>query len=263
MVPGLWTVFVAQVPRGSQGSESASDAQKSVRSSALWPRAQKKQLSLIKPARDAMTGAAPPTADSRTESALRQLRASIQDCTQCDALVRCRSRVVPGDGSVPAEVMFVGIAPGRLGGDRTGIPFSGDRSGQLLRRMIERSGLERVFITNLVRCNPRDGAGRNRDPTADEIARCREHLRAEFLLARPRIVACLGHIAWKELAGRAVPFMPTRGKPAKAEGLILYPMYHPAFVNRGAYPISSYTRDFARLARLCAGIRKDQGEREY
>jgi hypothetical protein len=108
-----------------------------------------------------MIGAAPLTAAGyRAEIALRRLRAAIQDCARCEALVRCRSRVVPGDGSVPAEVVFVGIAPGRLGGDRTGIPFSGDRSGRLLRRMIEGSGLERVFITNLVRCNPRDAAGK-------------------------------------------------------------------------------------------------------
>ncbi len=55
------------------------------------------------------------------------------ECTRCAALVRSRSRVVPGDGVVPAEIAFVGLAPGRFGGDRTGIPFSGDRSGALLR----------------------------------------------------------------------------------------------------------------------------------
>src|SRR5271163_1534528 len=57
-------------------------------------------------------------------SRLRALRA---------ALVGCRSQVVPGQGAAPATVAFVGLAPGRLGGDRTGIPFSGDRSGELLR----------------------------------------------------------------------------------------------------------------------------------
>jgi uracil-DNA glycosylase family 4 len=201
-----------------------------------------------------MTGAAAlNTGDYGPRLALWRLRASIQTCTRCEALVRCRSRVVPGDGSVPANVMFVGIAPGRLGGDRTGIPFSGDRSGQLLRRMIARSGLQRVFITNLVRCNPRDVRGRNRDPTADEITKCRQHLRAEFALARPRIVVCLGRIAWRELAGRAVAFAPQRAKPVKAAGLLLFPMYHPAFVNRGAYPRRFYARDFARLRRLSAG----------
>jgi uracil-DNA glycosylase len=181
--------------------------------------------------------------------ALLRLRASIRTCTACDALVRCRSRVVPGDGDVPADVAFVGIAPGRLGGDRTGVPFSGDRSGELLRRMIACSRLGRVFITNLVRCNPRDGKGRNRDPVADEIAKCAVHLRAELSLAQPRIVACLGRLVWKQLAGRAVRFAPRRAKPVTVDGLVVYPMYHPAFVNRGAYSIRSYSRDFARLAR--------------
>jgi len=199
-----------------------------------------------------MRRAPQPAIEFPAEVALRRLRSLIQGCARCDALVRCRSRVVPGDGSVPAAVAFVGIAPGRLGGDRTGIPFSGDRSGQLLRRMIDGAGLQRVFITNLVRCNPRDAAGRNRDPTAAEIVQCRVHLRAEFSLAQPKIVACLGRLAWKELAGRTAPFAPRCGKIAEVDGLLFFPMYHPAFVNRGAYPIRWYARDFARLSRLLA-----------
>jgi uracil-DNA glycosylase len=191
--------------------------------------------------------------DERPETALRRLRVTIQSCTRCEALARCRSRVVPGDGIVPADVVFVGIAPGRFGGDRTGIPFSGDRSGHLLRLMISRCRLKRVFITNLVRCNPRDAEGRNRDPTADEVARCRDHLRAEFAIARPRVVACLGRMAWYELAGRTIPFTPRRGKVRKVDGILLFPMYHPAFVNRGAYSVHAYARDFARLARFLNG----------
>ena len=109
-------------------------------------------------------------------TALDRVRESMLGCRRCPTLVRCRSRVVPGHGAAPAAVAFVGLAPGRLGGDRTGIPFSGDRSGELLRRMIGAAGMGRVFITNLVRCNPRDARGRNRDPTAGEIANCRSHL---------------------------------------------------------------------------------------
>jgi uracil-DNA glycosylase len=164
--------------------------------------------------------------------------------------VRCRSRVVPGDGAAPADIAFVGIAPGRFGGDRTGIPFSGDRSGDLLRAMIGQSRLGRVFITNLVRCNPRDYSGRNRDPNRQEIANCRSHLEAEFALVRPRVVACLGRLAWRELAGPALAFDPTHPQAVIMNGLTLYPMYHPAYVNRGAYPADSYRRDFRRLARL-------------
>lgn len=181
---------------------------------------------------------------------LRALRAAMLGCTRCEALVKCRSQVVPGHGAAPAMVAFVGLAPGRLGGDRTGIPFSGDRSGELLRRMIAYSGLRRVFITNLVRCNPRDRRGRNRDPSAREIANCRGHLAAEFAVVRPRVVACLGAAAWREMARGEAPFRPHSPAPFTSGNLLLYPMYHPAYVVRGAYAEQAYARDFLQLERL-------------
>jgi len=179
---------------------------------------------------------------------LSDLQSRVRSCVRCDALVRCRTQPVPGAGAVPAAVMFVGIAPGRHGGDRTGMPFSGDRSGKLLHEMIARARLTGVFITNLVRCNPRDHWGRNRDPDAREIANCRDHLRAELAIAQPRVIACLGHLAWRELAGPGRPFTPTRPATIRVDGVVLFPMYHPAYVNRGAYPVRRYRRDFRRLA---------------
>ena len=182
-------------------------------------------------------------------TALAMLQASMRECCDCAALVKCRSRVVPGDGAVPARVMFVGIAPGRFGGDLTGVPFSGDRSGKLLRAMFVKSGIEDAFITNLVRCNPRDERGRNRDPIAEEIDSCRRHLDAEIALVRPRVIVCLGAMAWRQLAGRDVPFEPTRPKIRELAGALLYPMYHPGYVVRGAYAARNYIRDFRRLDR--------------
>ncbi|MGH7934735.1 MAG: uracil-DNA glycosylase [Candidatus Binataceae bacterium] len=158
--------------------------------------------------------------------------------------------MVPGAGAAHASVAFVGLAPGRLGGDRTGLPFSGDRSGNLLRAMIRAAGLRGVFITNLVRCNPRDAHGRNRDPSAGEIANCREHLAAELNLVRPAFVVCLGRMAWRELAGADAPFSPRAARCVARNDRAFYPMYHPAYVNRGAYPLTAYARDFARLADL-------------
>ncbi len=195
---------------------------------------------------------------------LRVLRAAMLGCVRCDALVRCRSQVVPGHGAAPATVAFVGLAPGRLGGDRTGIPFNGDRSGELLRLMIAGADLGRVFITNLVRCNPRDERGRNRDPSPPEVANCRDHLAAELAVVRPRVVVCLGTVAWREMAGRKVPFQPRRPAPVSDGGILLYPMYHPAYVVRGAYRTRAYARDFARLAELIrwlVGSRRQTGAR--
>ena len=180
-------------------------------------------------------------------TAFASLQASMRECCDCAALVKCRSRVVPGDGAVPARVMFVGIAPGRFGGDITGVPFSGDRSGKLLRAMIERAGIEDAFITNLVRCNPRDEHGRNRDPLADEIANCRKHLEAEIAMVRPRIIVCLGAMAWRHIAGREAAFDPTHPKILPHADSIIYPMYHPGYVIRGAYDAKRYMRDFRRL----------------
>lgn len=182
-------------------------------------------------------------------------------CRRCAALARCRSRVVPGAGAAPARVAFVGLAPGRLGGDRTGVPFSGDRSGSLLREMVAAAGLQEVFITNLVRCNPRDARGRNRDPRPREIRNCRPYLEAELKLASPLLTVCLGRTAWRELAGRDAPFDPPRAAPRAANGWVLYPMYHPAYVSRGAYSRRQYLRDFTRLKTLAEalGCRGDAG----
>src|SRR5260370_13484615 len=187
-------------------------------------------------------------------SRLRALRAAMLGCVRCDVLVRCRTQVVPGHGAAPATVAFVGLAPGRRGGDGTGIPFSGDRSGELLRLMIARADLGRVFITNVVRCNPRDGRGRNRDPSAREIANCRDHLTAELAAVRPRVVVCLGAVAWRETAGHDAPFRPRRPVTLRSRALRPYPRYPPAFIVCGAYSVQAYARDFARLGRLISRL---------
>lgn len=243
IVPALRAMPVAQVPRDAEGRRAPLVAEEGFRSSNIRPRLTRGVLS------PHHSGA------GRTELIrLRRLRASMRQCTRCEDLARCRSRVVPGSGAVPAAVAFVGLAPGRLGGDRTGIPFSGDRSGDLLRAMIARAGIKRAFITNLVRCNPRDARGRNRDPDRSEIANCREYLESELACARPRIVVCLGRIAWRELAGAAVPFNPRAGEAIETGRWRVYPMYHPAYVNRGSYSERAYADDFARLAQMVASL---------
>lgn len=181
---------------------------------------------------------------------LAALAAAMGQCRRCAALARSRTQVVAGAGALPARVAFVGIAPGRLGGDRTGIPFLGDRSGDLLREMIEQAGLGEVFITNLVRCSPRDPKGRNRDPRPREIAQCRGYLRAELALASPPIIACLGRLAWRQIAGPTAPFDPACAVPHTHQGWRCYPMYHPGYVIRGAYSRARYREDFLRLRRV-------------
>src|SRR5690349_1159646 len=111
---------------------------------------------------------------------LLQLNSKIKSCVSCKELVKTRSRVVIGYGDVNAKILLIGEAPGRLGADVTGIPFTRDRSGVFLQRMLGKIGLNEsepenelpilrdVYITNIVKCNPQGSTGANRSPKKDE-----------------------------------------------------------------------------------------------
>src|SRR3954464_10633349 len=75
------------------------------------------------------------------------------------------TRMVPGEGSPAAEVMFVGEAPG-ANEDRLGRRLVG-RAGMLLEELLAAAGLRRddVWITNVVKARP----PKNRDPRALEV----------------------------------------------------------------------------------------------
>lgn len=96
----------------------------------------------------------------------------------------------------------------------------------------------------------RDERGRNRDPSGREIANCRAHLAAEIAMVKPRVIVCLGRMAWREIAGADEAFDPRRPAVCERAGAIVYPMYHPGYVIRGAYSERRYTRDFKRLRKL-------------
>jgi DNA polymerase len=130
------------------------------------------------------------------------------------------TRMVPGEGSPAAEVMFVGEAPG-ANEDRLGRPFVG-RAGMLLEELLAAAGLERdaVWITNVVKARP----PKNRDPRAPEVAHCMPWLETEVALIRPRVIVPLGRHALKHFAPDA--------KIAEVHGRLLdgrlFPLYHPA-----------------------------------
>src|SRR3989338_2179690 len=110
---------------------------------------------------------------SGKRAAYAQLEAEIKACVKCPHLVSFRTHVVPGVGSLDADIMFVGEAPGAAE-DARGEPFVG-RAGQLLTRIIKTMGLRRedVFIGNILKCRPdvATPAG-NRKPTPAEMETC-------------------------------------------------------------------------------------------
>jgi uracil-DNA glycosylase len=137
------------------------------------------------------------------------------------------------NGRVGARVMFVGEAPGRQGGDRTRVPFSGDQSGRNFTRYLASIGLARedVFITNAALCNPRSETGANRKPTREEVSNCSEFLRRQVETVGAPVVVTLGAVSLAAL--RAVEYHPLTLKENVGQirgwnGRLLVPLYHPS-----------------------------------
>jgi uracil-DNA glycosylase family 4 len=116
-------------------------------------------------------------------------------------------RPVPGFGDAHARLLILGLAPGAHGSNRTGRPFTGDGSGNFLYPVLHEAGfasqpnatdaddgllLRDAFITSVGRCAPPGNK-----PAAEELRNCAPFLDEEIsLLARLRVVVCLGRIAW-------------------------------------------------------------------
>jgi uracil-DNA glycosylase len=154
-------------------------------------------------------------------------------CRRCEAMCGRSAVLSERNGRVGARVMFVGEAPGRQGGDRTRVPFSGDQSGRNFTRYLASINLARaeVFITNSALCNPRSVTGANRRPTREELSNCSEFLRRQVEVVAAPVVVTLGAVALAAL--RAVEYHPFTlkehvGQIQSWHGRLLVPLYHPS-----------------------------------
>lgn len=181
---------------------------------------------------------------------IERLKRQIRECRLCKTVDEERTRVC-GVGRVGVDCLILGEVPSRLGGDITGVPFTKDRSGTLLREMLGEVGLgNRVYITNVVKCNTRNEKGFNRPPIASEIENCRPFYRQEIEIVSPKVIATLGSLATQELLGMKIGKMEEVVDRAFYDGNhIIFPMYHPGYVARRAklYPKEKYLRSFEML----------------
>ncbi len=160
-------------------------------------------------------------------AALQIIRDEIGDCTRC-ALHKGRNKLVFGDGSPAARLMFVGEGPG-ADEDAQGIPFVG-RAGQLLNNMIAAMGLRRedVYIANVVKCRPPG----NRTPEPEEGNTCSPFLFRQIDVIRPQVLVALGATAATYLLGQRQPLAGLRGRVHAFRGMQLIVTYHPAYLLR-------------------------------
>lgn len=138
-------------------------------------------------------------------------------CRKCPRLVTLRKKLrkdhptwwnapVPAFGDPEAWLAIVGLAPGTEGANRTGRPFTGDASGEMLFATLSKFGfvngaftndpadgitLNGAIILNAVKCLPPENK-----PTAAEITTCRPYL-AKALDGLPalKITLALGKVA--------------------------------------------------------------------
>jgi DNA polymerase len=175
-----------------------------------------------------------PQSQPDKETAMAALRERASACVKCPHLVKSRRNVVFGVGSVHAELMFVGEAPG-ADEDAQGEPFVG-AAGQLLTRIIKTMGLSRetVYIANILKCRP-DTPGQssgNRKPSGEEMKTCLPFLLAQIDLIRPKVLVALGATAIEGLLGPGHLIGKVRGKFQTFRDIPLMPTFHPAYLLR-------------------------------
>ena len=168
----------------------------------------------------------PLTPESK-QSALDALAAELASCSRCP-LGNTRTRLVFGEGSPSARIMFVGEAPGR-DEDLQGRPFVG-RAGQLLDRIIKAMGLDRsdVYIANILKCRPPE----NRTPLPTEVVHCLPFLRRQIDIIRPQLIICLGSVAAQNLLDTREGITRLRGRFLNFQSTKVMCTYHPAYLLR-------------------------------
>ncbi len=167
--------------------------------------------------------------EKKTLSAINE---KISSCTKC-SLSKGRTKVVCGEGSITAKLMFIGEAPG-VEEDREGRPFVGE-AGKLLTNLIEKMGFKRqqVYITNTVKCHPPD----NRDPLEEEISLCFDYLKEEIEIVSPKVIITLGKVATYVLMGmkgkiKDIAISKIRGNVFFYNNIPVIPTFHPAYLLR-------------------------------
>jgi len=157
-------------------------------------------------------------------------------------------RRVDGEGSLDAEVVIVGEAPGEEE-ERQGLPFVG-YSGKILRAVLSVLGIDmsKVYITNVVKCRPP-----NNQLSKEMVKCCKVKLEQELMKLRKRkLIIALGSTA-KEFFGIPGAVSDIRGNIVHTKyGKVLvtwHPAYRLLFHKDDILGISAYEQFVKDLAR--------------
>jgi uracil-DNA glycosylase family 4 len=187
---------------------------------------------------------------------LLKVREDLGECTRCK-LHKTRNKIVFGDGSAKAQLVFVGEGPG-ADEDAQGLPFVG-RAGKLLTQMIEAMGLQRsdVYICNVVKCRPPG----NRQPEPDEVEKCSPFLFRQLDVLQPKVIVCLGATAAQTLLQTNRGISHFRGQWMDFRGYKMLATYHPAYLLRNPAAKGDVWKDLQKvMAELGLEIKKNKAK---
>lgn len=185
-------------------------------------------------------------------TALGDLNAQIHSCHACP-LGSTRTKAVPGEGPVDADIMLIGEAPGYYE-DQQGRPFIG-AAGQFLETLLASIGLKRsdVFIANVIKCRPPG----NRDPLPDEISSCAGYLQSQRETIQPKVIVTLGRYSLaKFFPGQ--PISKIHGQGRKVGDTWVVPMYHPAAALHQGSLRRTIEEDFKQVPFYVEKAREDE-----
>jgi len=197
-------------------------------------------------------------AKSRQEALFAALAHDAQGCRACPRMEGRRRVLTAANGPLSARALFIAEAPGRLGGDKGGVPLTGDASGRNFLRYLAAAGLRRddVFVTNAALCNPRTERGTNAPPSVSELRACSSFLSRTLRVVQPEIVVTLGSKALAALHLISPHSYTLRTHAATAvewNGHLLFPLYHPSpqvVVSPTGRCHAAQEADYAALGRL-------------
>ena len=177
---------------------------------------------------------------------------------------RCPYRDVSGaigtQGNIDASIAIVGEAPG-ANEIRTGVPFVG-QAGQLLDRVLERSGIRRgdCYITNSMLCRPTESP-----PPREAIDACRGRLANELRAAPRQLIITFGNSALRSITGNHnLKITNERGRVMETPFGRVVPTIHPAAVLRGYSEFPKLLADVQYASKLISGGQvKSPGETKW
>jgi len=194
---------------------------------------------------------------NKKQKLLEQIKSDIINNNTCPNLAKTATNLVMGDGSVDAEIVLIGEAPGK-NEDEQGLPLVG-ASGKFLNEMLDSAGLSRsdVYITNIVKYRPPN----NRDPLLEEKNAFWPFLLRQIDIIKPKVVVTLGrHSMEYFLPGQKIGQVHGQTQRIKLDDLelVVVPLYHPAAALYNGSLRTVLKEDFMKLKKIIEILEREK-----